>query len=120
MVKFEYKEKHTFEIRNKKAKMLLEKYPGSTPIICQVDPKITNFEKNWFVVPGEMTVGQFMCVLRKRVRMSSTCGLFLFLANGTIPKSAQLLTLVYSQHHDEDGFLYFYVTRENTFGNIFR
>ena len=41
--------------------------------------------------------------------------LFLFI-NGIVPSSSSLLSTIYDQQKDEDGFLYVKYTFENTFG----
>ena len=65
-----------------------------------------------FIVPSELTVGQLLYVIRKRMKLTSTQTLFFFI-NNTIPSSSSLIS---SLKTDDDGFLYIEYDQENTFG----
>ena len=75
-------------------------------------PKI---DKVKYLVPKDLTMAQFMYVIRKRMELSSNSALFAFV-NNTIPPSSSLLSDIYEQHKDEDGFLYITYSGEQTFG----
>ena len=53
----------------------------------------------------DLTVGQFVYVIRKRIAIPSDKAIFIFVAN-TLPPAAALMSTVYEQHRDEDGFMY--------------
>jgi len=61
------------------------------------------------------TVGQFVYVIRKRISIPSDQAIFIFV-NNTLPPTAALMSTVYEQNRDEDGFMYFMYSGENTFG----
>ena len=86
-------------------------------MICERNPRsdIDEIDKKKFLVPGDLTVGQFIYVIRKRIKLDSDKAIFLFV-NNVLPPSAALMSAVYEQHKDEDGFLYFYYSGESTFG----
>ena len=63
----------------------------------------------------DLTVGQFVYVIRKRISIPSDKAIFIFVAN-TLPPTAALMSTVYEQHRDEDGFMYMMYSGENTFG----
>ena len=63
----------------------------------------------------DMTVGQLVYVLRKRISLPSDKAVFVFV-NNTLPPSAALMSNVYLKHKDEDGFLYICYSGENAFG----
>ena len=77
---------------------------------------VPTLDKTKYLVPMDLTVGQFMFVLRKRMKLSPEQAIFLFI-NGTIPSSNSLVHELYQQHKDVDGFLYLGYSGENTFGN---
>lgn len=56
-----------------------------------------------------------MYVIRKRIALSPEKALFVFV-NGVLPPTAALLSTVYDEHADADGFLYVTFSGENTFG----
>jgi len=63
----------------------------------------------------DLTVGQFVYVIRKRIAIPSEKAIFIFV-NNTLPPTAALMSAVYDQHHDDDGFMYMMYSGENTFG----
>lgn len=68
-----------------------------------------------YLVPKDLTVGQFTYVIRKRIRLSPEKALFIFVKN-VLPPNAALMDHIYQDHQDEDGFLYMTYSGENTFG----
>ncbi len=62
-----------------------------------------------------MTVGQFVYVIRKRIKLPSEKAIFIFV-NDILPPTAALISTIYEEHKDEDGFLYVLYSGENTFG----
>ena len=66
-------------------------------------------------MPGDLTVGQFAFVVRKRLALPPEKALFLFIQNA-LPPSGQLMRETYAAHEDQDGFLYAQYSGENTFG----
>ena len=73
-------------------------------------------DRTKYLVPFDLTVGQFMFVLRKRMKLPSEQAIFLFV-NGIIPSSNALVQDLYHQHRDLNGVLYVGYSGENTFGN---
>ena len=65
--------------------------------------------KTKYLVPFDLTVGQFMLVLRKRMKLPSEQAIFLFV-DGIIPSSNVLVQDLYHQHRDLDVF-YMWDTR---------
>jgi GABA(A) receptor-associated protein len=76
---------------------------------------IVRIDKIKYLVPKDLTVGQFLYVIRKRMRLSSEKALFVFV-NNTMPPTTQMVGDIYNRHKDSDGFLYLYYSYENTFG----
>ena len=69
-----------------------------------------------YLIPMDMTVGQLVYVLRKRIELPSDKAVFIFI-NNTLPPSSALVSNVYLKHRDEDGFLYICYSGENAFGS---
>lgn len=92
--------------------LLLTCHPTlAAPVAVQVP----DIDKAKFLVPSDLTVGQFVYVIRKRLSLPSDRALFLFLGN-VLPPTSQLMSEAYAQHADEDGFLYVRYSGESTFG----
>ena len=73
-------------------------------------------DKIKYLVPIDLTIGQFMYVIRSRLKLNAEKALYLFI-NGTIPSSSSVILDLYELYKDEtDGFLYILLNGENTFG----
>ncbi|KAI8926501.1 autophagy protein Atg8 ubiquitin like protein [Entophlyctis helioformis] len=107
MVRSKFKDDHPFEKRKLEADRIKEKYPDRIPCIVEKAEKsdIPNIDKKKYLVPCDLTVGQFVWVIRKRIKISSEKAIFIFV-NNVLPPASSLLSEVYAQHKDEDGFLY--------------
>ena len=105
------------EKRIQDSKQLAHKYYDRVPVIVKpgnvLTPEIENFK---YLVPKNITVGQFVDTVRKRTRVKSYQALFVFV-NGVLPPTSSTMLDVYNEHHEEDGFLYVIYNLENTFGN---
>lgn len=66
-------------------------------------------------MPADLTVGQFVYVIRKRIKLSPEKAIFVFV-NNVLPPTAALMSSIYDEHKDDDGFLYIAYSGENTFG----
>mmetsp|Transcript_12875 Transcript_12875/g.19292 ORF Transcript_12875/g.19292 Transcript_12875/m.19292 type:complete len:117 (+) Transcript_12875:79-429(+) len=114
----DYKAEHKFEKRKAEAKKIRTKYPDRIPVICEKAKKsdIVNIDKKKYLVPADLTVGQFVYVIRKRIKLSAEKAIFIFV-NNVIPPTGALMSQIYKEHKDEDGFLYVTYSGESTFGN---
>ena len=123
--------------------MRRRRYPDRIPVICEKDQRsdIPPVDKRKYLIPMDLvraalgrapappastrhsraapalpqTVGQFVYVIRKRINVPSDKAIFIFV-NNTLPQTSALMSTVYEQHRDEDGFMYFTYSGENTFG----
>ena len=114
-----FKTTNLFCDRKAESDKILAKYPDRIPIICEKNHKSKNtpeIDKNKYLVPVDLTVGQFMYVIRKRMKLAPEQGIFLFI-NGYIPSSSHMLNDLYYLYKDDDGFLYITYSSENTFGS---
>jgi GABA(A) receptor-associated protein len=95
----------------------MTKYPERIPVICEkkTGGNTPDIDKNKYLVPNDLTIGQFLFVLRKHIKLMSTEALYLFV-NGSIPPTSELIQNVYARNKDPDGFVYFVYACENTFG----
>ena len=116
-----YKEEHPLEKRKEESAKIRSKYPDRVPVICERSANgasdIPDIDKKKYLVPVDLTVGQFHYVVRKRIQLAPEKALFLFCSN-SIPPNAALISTVYEEHKDEDGFLYLQYSGESTFGSI--
>lgn len=112
-----FKKKNVFEKRCNESKNVLKKYPDRIPIIVERHHKckLKDIDKSKYLVPKDMTMGQFTYIIRKRISLDSSQSIFISV-NGSLSSSSDLVGHVYGSKKDEDGFLYITYTSENTFG----
>lgn len=86
-------------------------------MICEKADRsdIPDIDKKKYLVPSDLTVGQFQYVIRKRIKLAPEKALFIFVSN-SIPPTASLMSTVYEEQKDDDGFLYVQYSGESTFG----
>lgn len=115
---YEFKMMHSFEKRKEESERLLKKYPDKIPVIVEKSDRsdINELDKKTYLVPEDITVGQFMYILRKNIKLSAEQAMFLFINNQTIPATEKTMKYIYKEYADKDNFLYITYTGENTFG----
>ena len=117
MLKNRYKRTFPFEKRKEEAKRILEKYPDRVPVICErVNKTVPDMDKRKFLVPKDITIGNFMYVIRKRMSISPDKSIFLFVNDTTLVPIAKEMGIIYDEEKDKDGFLYIAYGGESTFG----
>lgn len=114
-----FKSRYSFNDRWSEANRVIYKYPERVPIICErsnTAPRdCPDIDKNKYLVPRDLTIGQFLYVIRKRMKLPSEKAIFIFI-NGAIPPSYHMLGNIYESYKDNDSFLYIQYSFENTFG----
>ena len=122
-----FRQEYPFEDRYLEATRIMEKYPNRIPVICehaQSANPLPYDSKKKFLIPRDMTVGQFLYVIRRRVKLPPEQALFIFVVkqerdntlSNVLAPTSQMIETVYEQYKDRDYFLYFSVASENTFG----
>lgn len=116
--KFSFKNNFPFRKRKDESNKIMIKYPDRIPIICQRSGKnVPDLDKKKYLVPDDLTLGQFLYVIRKRMKLRPEMSIYLFVGEDfCIPNNTTLMTNVYHEHSDADGFLYISYSGENTFG----
>lgn len=94
-----------------------ERYPDRIPVIVNKNSQstIADIDKKKYLVPNELTMGQFMYVVRKRIDIAPEQAIYLFV-NGNLPTTSEQMNNIYDKYKSEDGFLYVTYSGENTFG----
>ena len=114
-----FKEKHSFEKRLEESTRIKEKYPNRVPIICEKwgnDPDVPEIDRKKYLVPTDLSIGNFMYVIRKRIHLSPEKSIYLFINNLVMPTISTTFAELYDSHKHKDGFLYIYYAGESTFG----
>ena len=108
--------KKPFTERVYEAERILAKYPDRIPIICQrSDKNVPIIDKEKYLVPKDLTLGQFIYVIRKRIKLTPEKAIYVFINNKLFPTSS-LINILYERNKSSDKFLYVSYSSENTFG----
>lgn len=113
-----FREKYSLEERISQSKRFRAKYPDRIPIVISPgNSSVDKFllKKYKYLVPNEVTIGEFMCAIRDQIELPKEKAMFLFVNNVLPPTSSRMCT-IFEQHKDDDGFLYMTYGLENTFG----
>lgn len=113
-----FKDEVSFEKRCSESENLFRKYPNRIGIIVEQAsgtslPKIT---KRKYAVYNDMQFSSFMNVIRTRLELKPEIALIFFVNGNHILTGNQIMSEIYKEHKDKDGFLYVQYTGENTFG----
>ena len=107
-----FKETYSFEKRKSEVEKLRIKYPDRIPVIVESSFPI---DKKKYLVPTDLSVSQFIYVVRKRIKLPEEDAIFIFF-NNTLPSGDTLMSQIEKEFVDSDGFVYALVTNEETFG----
>ena len=118
MVKSNFKNRVDFDTRKKESIRIFAKYPERIPIIVEKSAtcnSIKEIDRNKFLVPADITMGQFMHIIRNRIKLDSSQAMYLFI-NNRMTTTSEMIAQTYHNYKDEDGFLYVTYAGESTFG----
>ena len=104
----EFKKNHTFDQRSTEAKRILKKYPDRIPIIIEKNKNcvsLPNFDKNKYLVPDNISLGQFIQIVRRKINIKPAQAIFCFVDN-IIPTSGTNIKKLYNTYKEDCGFLY--------------
>ena len=107
----------SLEERTQFAKSIMEKHPGKIPLIIESnkDKDLPPIHK--FIIPNDLTVGQVIYMLRKRIKLNEREAIYVFFKDNLLSTNT-LMSEVYDQHKDADGIVYAVYAKENTFGSL--
>ena len=114
-----YQNELTLEKRLSEFNRIVGKYPDRIPIIIEKSKinsnNIPDLDKHKFLVPSDISLGQFLYVLSRRIKLKSKVAIFLFI-NDKLISTSSLIGDIYNQNKHIDNFLYMKYAGENTFG----
>lgn len=111
-----HKQKVHFEKRKNDSEKILAKYPNRIPVIVErFGDEVPEIDRSKYLVPEDLTMANFMYVIRKRLKLKPEKAIYLFV-NDKIMSGIDYISTVYEKYHDEDGFLYIMYSGETTFG----
>ena len=104
------------------ADRIMNKYPDRIPVLVTRNKNSSNtpeIDKHKYLVPSDLTMGQLMFVIRRRLKLPPEKGLFLFVDGDVVSVSDLVSTVYYISHDPDDGFLHAVFSCESVFGSTF-
>tara|TARA_B000000557_G_scaffold141980_1_gene115254 strand:- start:20 stop:373 length:354 start_codon:yes stop_codon:yes gene_type:complete len=114
-----FRQKFSFNKRLDESIRMHQKYPDRVCVIVEKSKNsinIPDIDRTKFLIPKDLTVGNFMYVIRKRIHLSPEKSIYLFINNLVMPTISTTFAELYDSHKHKDGFLYIYYAGESTFG----
>ena len=116
-----YKEEHSLEKRLSETNALREKYPDRIGLIIEPTPSCTlstlsGVQKRKYAVYNDMHCSAFMNIVRQKLELAPEIALIFFVNGKHLITGSQLISEIYDQYKNEDGFLYIEYCVENAFG----
>lgn len=114
-----FRAQHSLEKRQAEALRIRTKFPERIPVIVERArhaKDVPLIDKKKYLVPQDLTAGQFVYIIRKRIHLTPEKALFIFVNNTLLP-TGMPMSQVYEENKEECGFLYVQYSSETTFGS---
>ena len=96
-----FRDNFPFQKRLDESTRIREKYPERIPIICEKwgnDDDVPDIDRKKYLVPNDLSIANFMYVIRKRLKLSSDKGIYLFVNDHVMPTTSALLSQYYESY----------------------
>jgi GABA(A) receptor-associated protein len=112
-----------FDKLQKSIMIIKQKFPNKIPVIVtKSNVKNTDIPdpapgKKYvkYLVPNDITVGQFVYTIRKKMNLQPEKAIFIFV-NNKIPPTSMMMSQLYDKEKGDSGYLLMTYSGENTFG----
>ncbi|XP_032410319.1 microtubule-associated proteins 1A/1B light chain 3C [Xiphophorus hellerii] len=114
-----FKQRKCLATRKDEVCNIRSKFPNKLPVIVERyvrEKSLPLLDKTKFLVPFELTLGQFLCLLRNKIALDQTQTLFLLVAERSMSCMSSSMRDIYSRFRDADGFLYITYASQEAFG----
>nr|XP_021336933.1 microtubule-associated proteins 1A/1B light chain 3C-like [Danio rerio] len=114
-----FKQRKCLATRKDEVCTIRSKFPNKLPVIVERylrEKKLPLLDKSKFLVPNELTLGQFVSLLRSKIALEASQALYLLVSGKNMSCLSASMGEVYSQFRDPDGFLYMTYASQDMFG----
>lgn len=114
-----FKERKSMAVRKEEVDGIRQRFPRKIPVIVERYSKerhLPLLNKTKFLVPEELTMSQLVAIVRNRLQIDSCHSFYLLINSRSMTNLSRTLCDVYSECHDEDGFLYVTYASQEMFG----
>ncbi|CAL8073076.1 unnamed protein product [Orchesella dallaii] len=114
-----FKQRKPLAIRKEEVAAIRVKFPAKVPVIVEryhKETQLPSLDKTKFLVPEEITMSQFITIVRNRLQLNSQQALYLLVSNKNLASLSRPLSQIYRDYRDDDGFLYVTYASQEVFG----
>ncbi|XP_063247957.1 microtubule-associated proteins 1A/1B light chain 3C [Prinia subflava] len=114
-----FKLRKSLATRREEVAGIRAKFPTKIPVIVERYHKekyLPLLDKTKFLVPEELTMAQFITIIRSRMALTATQAFYLLVNNKSLASMSLTMTEVYRDYKDEDGFVYMTYASQEMFG----
>ncbi|XP_076442430.1 microtubule-associated protein 1 light chain 3 gamma-like [Babylonia areolata] len=118
-----FKQRKSFAVRKDELEGIRQKFPSKIPVIVEryhKEKSLSRLDKTKFLVPQELTMSQFLTIIRNRMSLSSHQSLYLLVNNKSLSSMSATMAEIYRDDKDPDGFLYMTYASQEMFGALTR
>ncbi|KAM4584950.1 microtubule-associated protein 1 light chain 3 gamma isoform 2-T2 [Odontesthes bonariensis] len=115
-----FKLRKSFATRKQEVAGIRSKFPNKIPVIIERyerEKYLPPLDKTKFLVPHELTMTQFVTIIRNRMALLPSQAFYLLINNSGLASMSLTMAQVYKDHQDEDGFLYMTYASQEMFGH---
>lgn len=113
----DFKSIKSFSERSSLSSKLRAAHPDRYPIIFQRksthDPELSQVK---YLVPGFITLASLYSKVLPNIKFHSPNDTLIFFINGSMLNNSSLISSIYDNYSNDDGFLYITYATESTFG----
>ncbi|XP_029452815.1 microtubule-associated proteins 1A/1B light chain 3C [Rhinatrema bivittatum] len=114
-----FKRRKNLQTRQEEVAGIRTKFPTKIPVIVeryQREKSLPLLDKTKFLVPRDLSMTQFVTIIRSRLALNATQAFYLLVNNKSLASMSLTLAELYKDHQDEDGFLYMTYASQEMFG----
>ncbi|XP_054432751.1 microtubule-associated proteins 1A/1B light chain 3C [Pteronotus mesoamericanus] len=114
-----FKQRKSLATRQEQVAGIRAKFPNKIPVVVErysKEKSLPLLDKTKFLVPQELTMTQFLSIIRSRMVLGATEAFYLLVNNKSAVSMSVTMAEIYRDYRDEDGFLYMTYTSQEMFG----
>ncbi|KAE8602063.1 hypothetical protein XENTR_v10013868 [Xenopus tropicalis] len=114
-----FKQRKSLASRKEEVIGIKAKFPTKIPVIVERyrrEKYLPLLDKTKFLVPKDLSMMQFINIIRNRMNLSATQAFYLLVNNKSLASMSLTMAELYRDHKDEDGFLYMTYASQEMFG----
>lgn len=115
-----FKQRKTLATRKEEVAGIRAKFPTKLPVVVeryQNEYHLPVLDKMKFLVPQELTMSQFVTIIRNRLHLHSSQAFYLMVNNKSLASLSKTMGEIYRDSKDDDGFLYITYASQEMFGS---